>query len=210
MGSIASWVERKLSRRSRLIGNEKKIWKLEMREPFDYGNVARKNLRDDAMNISADLPMQDGDMRPVMSRVERAHTRKHRRELNEALHSQPTSALDGDGMRSSIALVAMCCVAVALMFGYLWDYSRVSEAQKRVDERQMDIQLCRQNMEHLEERYSTAAAATNVAYEAKRLGLVSAKSVPAIQLEVPANAQYSLPDGVAELSRDTFATILGD
>lgn len=201
---------RKMKRRSRIIGDEKIIFKHVIRKPVDYGEIKQTNLRSGVMDVSAELPFQDGDMRPVRQESARRSTRQDKLKARIDPRVHPVRHIDLLGMRASTALVMLCCLGFLLMFLHISDYARVSEAQKNVDNLRLRVERSQENIQTLEQKYETAAAGTNVAYEAKKHGLVSAKSVQAVELFVPANVEYSMADVVLVLPRDTLATILGD
>lgn len=195
---------------SKMVADEKEMWGKIRHKRYEYGGVADKNLRGEVMSVSVDLPGVSGDMRPVYAEKKRCTTRADRLRVKRKNELTPVRSVDWLGMRASTALMSLACLALVLAFLYCADYAKVSEAKKTVDSLQRQLIRSSQIQEDLRVRYESASADVNVAYAAKQHGLVSAKSVPAIMLYAPQNAQIRPADASATLPGETLATILGD
>lgn len=175
----------------------------------EYGNRMEQNLRSEQLHVSAHLPEMNADMRPVCREVERTPSRVRRMndryEANKA--AIPRSSVLG--LRANIGVVVLAAILVFTLCFCLWSWSRVNKMQKRVNVASQSVTRTQETLETVRLAYESSAASVDVAYNARDLGMVSAKSVKPITLTVPEDALIQPSDTPLELPLEYFATIMG-
>lgn len=204
-----AWSQSGRHRRSRYVGTERGIYRVIRSARIDMGEFAENNLHGAPINVATVLPRQDGDMRAVehsdRSRSNRRlNVEKGRRQV------RPVRRVDGKGMRMSTALLCLTVIGLSLMFLSLNGLAQVSRAQKEVSRLEASLEYNTDYAADMQRRYENAAANANISEVAREMGLISSKSVPAVELTVWEEAIYMPSNDTLVLPADTLATILGN
>lgn len=183
--------------------------KLSNTTPYDYGFCAVRNLRGEQIHVSAELPEMSSDMRPMVSERQSGLSsgrRRYDRRRNGFDEIKPFSAI---GVRGGIGLTLLSVIFLCVLAFGLWSHTRVTGTQKSVSLLANQVARSEESLESVKLAYEGSLASLDVAYNARNLGLISAKSVEAIMLYAPEDAHFSPADTEPVLPGDTLATILG-
>lgn len=204
-------IGRAAKRKSRLVAGEHQVYRRVRikTKSFDYGYCQRRNLAGEPMRVSASLPQMGADMRPVACDQKRAGSRQQRYEERARARSGVIPPMSIMGLRGNLGVTALALMVVAVMAFGLWSHTRVTGAQKNVNDLTVQVERSRESLESARMDYEGSKASIDVAYNARNLGLVSGKSIKAILLYAPENATCSPADATPVSPREALATILG-
>jgi len=204
-------IGRAARRKSRLVAGEHQVYrKVRIRtKSFEYGYCQRRNLSGEPMRVSASLPQMGADMRPVVCDQKRAGSRQQRYQEQARARSGVIPPVSGLGLRGNMGVTALAVLALVVMGFGLWSHTRVTGAQKNVNDLATQVERSRESLESARIDYEGSKASIDVAYNARNLGLVSGKSIKAITLYAPEEATCSPADATPVSPRETLATILG-
>ncbi len=204
-------IGRAAKRKSRLVAGEHQVYRrVRIRtKSFDYGYCRRRNLSGEPMRVSASLPEMGADMRPVALDQKRAGSRQQRYQEQARARSGVIPPVSGLGLRGNMGVTALAVLLLVVMAFGLWSHTRVTGAQKNVNDLTTQVERSRESLESAKMAYEGSRASIDVAYNARNLGLVSGKSIKAITLYAPEDATCSPANANPVLPREALATILG-
>lgn len=196
-------------RRSKYVSDDRILYRIMKNVRIEMGEFSQSNVNGAPMHVSADLPRQDGDMRPVQgSDRSRSHRRLNVEKGQRQVHA--VKHVDFMGMRMSTALVALLVVGLGLMFINLYGLTKVSDVQKDIARLEESVEVGNKRVADLQQKYQNATANTHATEMAREMGMVSSKSVPATELELWEDVEYMPSSDSLVLPADTLAAILGN
>lgn len=199
--------------KSRLVAEEHQVYRaarnLSRTTNYDYGYCAIYNLRGEQMHVSDTVPDMDSDDRPLELENRLRPSRQQRNEDRAKARRSLLKPISWMGLRGGFGFMTVSIIVLCVLVFGLWSHTRVTALQKNVNQLVTQVMRSEESLESTKLAYESSLAAIDVAYNARNLGLVSAKGVEAILLYVPEEAELNPAQADPVLPRDTLATILG-
>lgn len=176
-----------------------------------------QSRRAEVMSFSVDLPEYSdvrGAMAPVYvadryARPQTTWTQPGQQPVNIDTERREAPLISLDGMRVGAALILLAVVGVILLGIWSMSFRQLLETNAMIDANRSRIDEINRNCAEVETRIAASASEINVPISAVEMGMVSAKGVKVIYLNVPASATFGNP-AMGMMTGDYLASMQGN
>lgn len=204
-------IQRIMRRKGRFMGDKRQVVGPISSTSFDFGLVAKHNLKNTGITLRNALPELDAYGNAIYD-VPLQHTRRRERleRRREEERNRVAPIVSPRGIRATTAIAVLFVLGAVLGLIWLFIHSGQAYTYKQINDLERRLAAAQEEYAYEQERYAQAASVVDVSYRAAELGMISTRNMETIGLAVPEGAVMGPMETINGLRVNQLAAITGD